>query len=293
MTETRPAHSQGEQGHVRTRDGRTLFLQRAPGPPGVPTVVLEAGMGATRSSWAAVQGAVGGRAPVVVYDRSGLGRSAPDPGPRILHRLAMDLNDVLDHVGADRYVLAGHSWGGPIVRAATAARPDRVAGLVLVDPTDEGCELYFTRAFAAQERITAAVLPLLARTGLLRWSTAPMRRRLPADAAADLRAEWLSPDGTAGHLAEAASTVHDLRGLRADPPDTGAVPVTVISGTATAGNGRRVRAALNAAHAARAGLGPERRHVLALRSGHLVPLTEPDLVAGEILRLVLVGAGPA
>ncbi|BBG02228.1 MULTISPECIES: alpha/beta fold hydrolase [Pseudonocardia] len=289
MTGTAAAHSQGEPGHVRTRDGRTVFVQRTAGPPGVPTVVLEAGMGATRSSWAAVQGAIAGRAPVVVYDRSGLGRSAPDPGPRILHRLAMDLNDVLDHVGADRYVLAGHSWGGPIVRVATAGRTERVAGLVLVDPTDEGCELYFGRALAVQERITAALLPVLARTGLLRWSTAPMRRGLPADAAADLRTEWLSPAGVAGHLAEAASTVHDLRGLQADPPDTGTVPVTVISGAETSGLGRRSRAALNAAHAGRAGLGPERRHVLALRSGHLVPLTEPDLVAGEILRLVESG----
>ncbi|GAA1379418.1 alpha/beta hydrolase [Pseudonocardia kongjuensis] len=278
-------HSQGTPGHVRTRDGRTLFLQRTPGPPGMPTVVLEAGMGATRSSWAAVQRAIAGRAPVVVYDRSGLGRSAPDPGPRILHRLAMDLNDVLDRIGADRYLLAGHSWGGPVARVAVAARPERVAGLVLVDPTDEGCELYFTRAFAVQERITAALLPALARTGLLRRASAPMRRGLPADAAADLRAEWLSPAGVAGHLAEAASTVTDLRALRADPPDTGAVPVTVISGTAATGTGRRVRAALNAAHAVRAALGPERRHVLALRSGHLVPVTEPDLVAGEILRL--------
>ncbi|MEU6701221.1 alpha/beta hydrolase [Pseudonocardia sp. NPDC046786] len=278
-------HCQGTPGHVRTRDGRTLFLQRTPGPPGMPTVVLEAGMGATRSSWAAVQRAIAGRAPVVVYDRSGLGRSAPDPGPRILHRLAMDLNDVLDRIGADRYLLAGHSWGGPVARVAVAARPERVAGLVLVDPTDEGCELYFTRAFAVQERITAALLPALARTGLLRWASAPMRRGLPADAAADLRAEWLSPAGVAGHLAEAASTVTDLRALRADPPDTGAVPVTVISGTAATGTGRRARAALNTAHTVRAALGPERRHVLALRSGHLVPVTEPDLVAGEILRL--------
>ncbi|MEV1290880.1 alpha/beta hydrolase [Pseudonocardia sp. NPDC049635] len=281
-----PRHSQGEPDRAPTRDGRTLFLQRTPGPPDTPVVVMEAGMGATRSSWAAVQCAVAGRAPVVVYDRSGLGRSAPDPGPRTLHRLAADLNDLLDHVGAERYVLAGHSWGGPIVRVAAAARPERVAGIVLVDPSDEGCDLYFTASFAIRERIAGVLLPLVARTGLVRAALRPVARALPADAAADLRAEWLSPAGVAGYLAESASTVEDLRGLRADPPDTGAVPVTVVSGARPDGTGRRVRAAMNAAHAARAAAGPERRHVLALRSGHLVPLSEPELVAGETLRLV-------
>ncbi|MBP2368265.1 alpha/beta fold hydrolase [Pseudonocardia parietis] len=278
-------HSQGEHATARTRDGRLLYLQHTPGPAGVPTVVLEAGMGTTRSSWAAVQRAIAGAAPVVVYDRSGLGRSAPDPGPPTLDRLAADLNDLLDHVGAEDYVLAGHSWGGPIVRVAAAQRPERIRGLVLVDPTDEGCELYFSPAFAARERASAAVLPLLARLGLTRLAAGPVARRLPADAAADLRAEWLTPAGIDAHLAESASLPDDLCRLRAEPPPGGTAPVTVISGTATAGIGRRSRAALNTAHAARAGAGPERRHVLALRSGHLVPLTEPELVAGEILRL--------
>lgn len=293
-------HSQGEPGTVRTRDGRTLYLQHTPGPAGVPTVVLEAGMGATRSSWAAVQRAIAGRAPVVVYDRSGLGRSAPDPQPCTLHRLAADLNDLLDGLdrlegleGLDRsgplpggtYVLAGHSWGGPVVRTAAADRPERVRGLVLVDPTDEGCDLLLSPAFATRQRRTAAVLPLFARLGAARLATGYLARSLPADAAADLRAEWLTPSGVAAYLAEAATVPEDLHRLRAEPPQSGRTPVTVVSGTASAGTGRRARAALNAAHAARAAAGPQQRHVLALRSGHLVPVTEPELVAGEILRL--------
>ena len=291
------SHSQGEPGTVRTRDGRTLYLQRTPGPAGVPTVVLEAGMGATRSSWAAVQRAIARRAPVVVYDRSGLGRSAPDPRPRTLHRLAADLNDLLDGLDrlADpagpgplpggRYVLAGHSWGGPIVRTAAADRPDRIRGLVLVDPTDEGCDLLLSPAFATRQRRTAAVLPLLARLGAARLAAGYLARALPADAAADLRAEWLTPSGIEAYLAEAAPVSADLQRLRDEPPASGRTPVTVVSGAAPAGTGRRERTALNAAHAVRAAAGPQRRHVLALRSGHLVPVTEPELVAGEILRL--------
>ena len=77
------------------------------------------------------------RTTAVVYDRSGLGRSPADPKSRTLHRLASDL---LDHLGHGPFVLVAHSWGGPIVRVAAAASPGRVAGLVLVDQTDEGCD---------------------------------------------------------------------------------------------------------------------------------------------------------
>ncbi|MGW6536916.1 hypothetical protein ACWGBV_06965 [Streptomyces sp. NPDC055051] len=47
-----------------------------------------------------------------------------------------------------------------------------------------------------------------------------------------------------------------------------------------------VRAAANASHAHRAGLAPGGRHVVAARSGHYVPLTEPETVVREILALL-------
>lgn len=70
-------HTQGEPESGPTRDGRRLYAMRLAGPesPGLPTVVFEAGSGATRSSWALVQPGVAAFAPAVVYDRSGLGRS--------------------------------------------------------------------------------------------------------------------------------------------------------------------------------------------------------------------------
>src|SRR5688500_15138546 len=99
---------------VRTRDGRSLYVERA--GTGAPTVVFESGMGCSRDAWALVAPTVAMRAGVVVYDRSGLGRSPADERPRTFDRLVDDLCDVLDAVGAPPYVLVGHSWGGPIVR---------------------------------------------------------------------------------------------------------------------------------------------------------------------------------
>ena len=63
-------------------------------------------------------------------------------------------------------------------------------------------------------------------------------------------------------------------------------PVTVVSGTQSSPLGRRRRAALIAAHRAQAAAVPQGRHVRADRSAHYAPLTEPDLGAAEILRIV-------
>ena len=56
--------------------------------------MFEAGAGATRSSWALVQPLVAAFAHAVVYDRSGMGRSAPDPVSRTMQRMADDLDEV-------------------------------------------------------------------------------------------------------------------------------------------------------------------------------------------------------
>lgn len=87
--------------------------------------------------------------------------TAPAGVSRRLHTLAEDLGDLLDHlerVGpGGPFLLVGHSWGGPLVRLAAAAQPARVAGPVLVDPTDESCDLLFQPALRRAERIGQVV----------------------------------------------------------------------------------------------------------------------------------------
>ncbi|MFT4226720.1 alpha/beta fold hydrolase [Micropruina sp.] len=149
-------HTQGEPLTVPTRDGRRLYAMALPGPADAadqPSVVFEAGSAATRSTWALVQTRVADFARAVVYDRAGLGRSEPDPVGRTLDRMADDLNDLLDGLGPGPFVLVGHSAGGPIVRLATARRPDRIRGLVLVDPTDEAADVLFGPVFRIGEKV--------------------------------------------------------------------------------------------------------------------------------------------
>lgn len=269
---------------LTTTDGRRLHYVEA--GEGEPAVVFEAGMGASGTCWAAVQQQVATHTRTVSYDRAALGRSDPTTGNRTLGRIVEDLDALLDHLGAARYVLVGHSWGGPIVRLAAGARRHRVAGVVLVDPTDETCPLYTNPRMMWIQRAVMRLQPLLARTGLLRRGMRRAARRLPEPARSDLPRLDASLATAQASRAEFACIDAGLAELRAAPPDLGDLPVTTISGTRPTGMGKRNRAALTASHRASAARLANGRLVLAERSGHLVPLSEPALVAEEVLRLV-------
>ncbi|KXP01433.1 alpha/beta fold hydrolase [Tsukamurella pseudospumae] len=287
-------HTQGDSTFLPTRDGRTLHAAVLPGSVDAPIVVFEAGAAASRSSWAAVQPAVGAFTEAVAYDRSGLGRSAPDPVARTLDRMADDLNDVLDGVGADRrFVLVGHSAGGPIVRLAASRRPDRVAGLVLVDPTDEAADVLFGTPFRVLEQVMVRVGWVLARVGLLERVYAGQFADAPADVRADAHREAFTPGVMSTHRRQAATFLTELKSWRSAAPDLGDIPVTVISG-AKAGDGMNasMRAAANASHAVRAAASPHGRHVVAENSAHNVPLTDPELIVEEIRRLATATPPP-
>ncbi|WAB90734.1 alpha/beta fold hydrolase [Pseudomonas citronellolis] len=284
-----PAPTQGTPGLAPTRDGRELFYQVLPGPLEVqaPTVVFESGLAASRSFWGLVQPLVAQWTRAVVYDRSGLGRSPADARPRSMQRMADDLNDLLDHLGPGPFVLVAHSGGGPLVRAATAARPERIAGLVLADVSDEACELIFTPAFRRLEKFAHAASWLLARCGLLERCYRKAIAVLPEDVLADLRREGFSMSVMHTRGAELAGLVAALETYRNQPPVLPDIPLTVISGAlADFGMSERIRAAANAAHAYRARQSPRGRHVLAARSGHGLILSEPALVAEEVARLL-------
>jgi pimeloyl-ACP methyl ester carboxylesterase len=113
---------------------RVRMIVSGAGNPG-PTVILECGIGgSTASSWAWEQRGVGRFAPVVSYDRAGLGSSDPGPMPRDGERLVTELHTALGHAGlAAPYVFVGHSYGGLLARIFTEKYPDEVAGVVLVE----------------------------------------------------------------------------------------------------------------------------------------------------------------
>lgn len=101
---------------------------------GNPTVILEAGMVSFSANWAWVQPELAKTTRVIAYDRAGLGWSDTGPRPRDAATSAKELHRALESAGVTKpYVLAGHSYGGLMVRAFAALYPDEVVGIVLVD----------------------------------------------------------------------------------------------------------------------------------------------------------------
>jgi pimeloyl-ACP methyl ester carboxylesterase len=116
--------------------GYRLHLQSA--GSGNPTVVLEAGLGGCGLAWSLVQGEVAEFTRVVSYDRAGLGWSERGPRDRTSKQLVRELDTLLRNAGiGGPFVLVGHSLGGQNVRLFAHEFPDKVAGMILVDPSHE------------------------------------------------------------------------------------------------------------------------------------------------------------
>jgi pimeloyl-ACP methyl ester carboxylesterase len=103
---------------------------------GSPTVVLEAGGGASSSDFAWIAPVVARDTTVCVYDRAGRGWSDATDSPQDGTHIATDLHTLLERAHMPGpYVLAGHSFGGLYVQSFAAQFPDQVAGTVLLDST--------------------------------------------------------------------------------------------------------------------------------------------------------------
>lgn len=134
---------------------------------GEPTVILESGLGESGLSWTGIQPALCRSIRVCSYDRAGYGWSDPGAGSRDAATEATELRSLL--VAADvrgPYIMVSHSLGNFISRLYTAQYPDEVAGLVLVDPTNEASSLQ-----AGEPAVPALISRghgLVSRLGLLR-----------------------------------------------------------------------------------------------------------------------------
>lgn len=114
--------------------GRSLYLECS--GTGTPTVVMDAGLGNTHTTWAKVAPAVSKLTRTCTYDRANRGTSDDAAKPRTSADVIADLHALLGAASLEPpYVLVGHSYGGDNLRLFAATYPAETAGMVLVDPT--------------------------------------------------------------------------------------------------------------------------------------------------------------
>lgn len=104
---------------------------------GEPLVVFESGHGTPMGNWDRVIADSANLGPMFTYDRPGVGKSEPIEEIPTLKNVADRLLRILDTLDlAPPYVLVGHSLGGVLVRGFAVYYPEKLAGLVIIDPGD-------------------------------------------------------------------------------------------------------------------------------------------------------------
>lgn len=103
------------------------------GTPGVPILLAVHGITGSHRTWAPVARHLGETVTLLAPDLRGRGQSAGLGGPYGMAAHVDDLLAVLDHVGCQRAVVAGHSMGGYVTTRFATIAPERLAAALLVD----------------------------------------------------------------------------------------------------------------------------------------------------------------
>jgi len=123
---------QGVTGRVACGDVEIFY--RKFGTPGRTPVLIVHGLSFFSYDWIDAGSRIAQDREVVAIDMRGFGESGWSPSRDYkLETLSNDLVNVLDALGWDKAVLMGHSFGGRVCLATAGWKPERAAGLVLVD----------------------------------------------------------------------------------------------------------------------------------------------------------------
>ena len=190
-----------------------MYWEEAGNPLGMPVLFLHGGPGA-------------GAAPahrrffdpahyrIVIYDQRGAGRSTPlgELSNNTTPHLVADIETLRAHLGIERWIVFGGSWGSTLALAYGVAHPQRCAGFILrgiflCRRSEIDWFLYGLRAlFPEAWREFAGAIPESERHDLL---AAYYRRLIDPDPAVHVPAAraWSIYEGTCSTLLPSAETV--------------------------------------------------------------------------------------
>jgi pimeloyl-ACP methyl ester carboxylesterase len=133
---------------------------------GEPAVIFEAGLGATYLDFMPIQKQVAQFTRACTYDRAGLGWSKSSSRPRTAQNAAAELLAALTPAGINSPVLVvAHSYGALVAESIAVQAPERLAGLILLDPSYPA----EVRMEGAPSTALAPVLPFLIVMGAWRF----------------------------------------------------------------------------------------------------------------------------
>lgn len=243
-----------------------MFLDCAGAATAPVTVVFEAGGGGSSKDWERVRALLPAGMRHCAYDRSGLGRSEPGPGPRTMHQEVFELHTLLGAAQVSRpLLLVGQSIGGLLVRLYAKRYPDDVAGMILVDATSE-----------------SAVLGSMRFGGMVRLREKARERAVPEPRFVGRVYSEYNPEDD--YLPEEMQLLYLAR--QTDPQPLGGRPLIVLAAgkrPAPPGMTEEVRAPMREEKIAQArGLAELSRNskfVVVADSGHAIHAEAPEVVA--------------
>ena len=276
----------GEDRFITTPDGRKIrAMIHGNGPT---LVVLDAGLGANGFYWSKTYKLLAEKLPnvcIVAYDRAGMGASDPDPRPRTLAHMADDLDTIIDSFVPRQVFLIGHSWGGTLAQFAAARRRAAgrtITGVMLVDSSTR-TKQYSSLKVRTSVALAPPILRLLGRTRLAKLAMFKLGAGLPRPLRNAASAGSASRTATEAAAAEAELFLSEIDWLSKQPLRLDGVDVCVISGMKGSKIIAKIRRELIAAHQKIAAAG---RWVPATKSAHNIPLSEPELIAEQIMNMV-------
>ena len=153
-----------------TVNGVSLYYEEAgSGPP----LLLIAGLGANRNSWATVAPVLSERYRVFTFDNRGVGRSEVPPGPYSMEDMGHDTAALIDHLGTGPVAAIGWSMGGVILQSLLIDHPDKLSAAVLLSTLPSYTEIQHPWLDGLLALRQAGVDPVTLATVGLPWAFTP------------------------------------------------------------------------------------------------------------------------
>ncbi len=249
---------------------------------GLPTVVLEAGLGGLSLEWIKVQAELSTHTRVCAYDRSGYGWSEKSPRQRTSSNIANELHQLLSIARVPGpYVMVGHSFGGYTAQMFSSRHHTSTAGMVLIDAShSEQVERF--------REIGLNTAPVK-RVTHVRYSPPRLPENLPVEAQMttfQLLVEGHTMPTIAAEYIDFYTSAQQVAAELRIPN----VPVMVltrgIGGWKNSENGKSYEQLWQTLQSELARMSPTSAHLWASKSGHHVHLDQPSLTVNAIMMVV-------